>query len=157
MPARYPPQFGLGRSALPDFIAKSITPQGSAGELWRKILSRIPTAFGRLVFVASLRDEVTGRYYHSELSALLGREEADRALRHSHQQVFSQWLVFNLADQKSDLDEYLDGKVISALSYRELPPPSAREVEKQLYLTDLETLLELMRCDRGAASWTQAR
>jgi len=121
--------------------------------LWRKTLSRIPTAFGRLVFVSSLRDIHTGRYFHDELSALLGIDEADRALRHSHHQVFSHWLVFSLADQKSDLDEYLNADRITALRYRDLPPATARDVEVQLYLTDLETVLELVRCERGGAFW----
>jgi len=138
---------------LPELLTKATTPHGTAGELWRKILSRIPTAFGRLVYVASLRDPQTGRYYHSELSSLLGTDEADRTLRHGHHQVFSQWLVFSLADQKSDLDEYLDAEKMSALRYRELPPSTARDVEIQMYLTDLETLLELMRCERGGAFW----
>jgi hypothetical protein len=134
-------------------MTKSTTPQSSAGELWRRILAHIPTAFGRLVYVASLRNGATGRYHHGELSAMLGEDDADRALRHSHHQVFTQWLVFSLADQKADLDEYLDVTTVTALRYRELPPVTAREVEKQLYLTDLETLLELMRCERGGAFW----
>lgn len=143
------------RSALPDFITKSTTPQSSAGELWRRILGRIPTAFGRLVYVASLRDSASGRYYHGDLSSLLGAEDCDRTLRHSHHQVFSQWLVFSLAEQKSDLDEYLDETAVSGFQYCDLPPVTARAVEKQLYLTDLETLLELRRCESGGVFWTR--
>jgi hypothetical protein len=147
----------IRETALPDLITKSTTVQGVAGELWRKTLARIPTAFGRLVFVASLRNPVTGRYHHEEIDSLLGPADAEKTLRHSHHQVFSQWLVFSLADQKADLDEYLQEKPLNSLRYQELPPPTAREVETQLYLTDLETLLELIRCERSVAFSIPAR
>jgi len=80
-------------------------------------------------------------------------DETDRTLRNSHQQVFQQWISSHLAEQKSDLDEYLrtTGGPRYALPYRNLAPASARDVERQLYLTDLETLLELLRFEHGAA------
>ena len=83
-----------------------------------------------------------------------GAEEADRTLRHSHYQVFSQWLTFSLAEQKEDLDEFLgETATRERLSaYRNLPPDRAHEVERQLYLTDLETLLELLDVERSGAS-----
>jgi len=104
--------------------------------------------------MASLRDAVTGRYAHQDLVRILGVEDADRTLRHSHHQVFSQWLGFGLREQKEDLDEYLRvaGGPGYALPYRHLAPATARDVERQLYLTDLETLLELLKFERAAAS-----
>jgi len=65
--------------------------------------------------------------------------------------VFSQWLGFSLAEQKSDLDEYLQvaGSPRYAVHYRNLVPATARDVERQLYLTDLETLLELLKFEHG--------
>jgi hypothetical protein len=44
------------------------------------------------------------------------------------------------------------GNPLHSLRYRHLTPPTAREVERQLYLTDLETLLELSRFEPGGAS-----
>ncbi len=118
-------------------------------ELWRrKTLEEIPSLFGRLVYLASLRDGGTNHYVHASLTPLLGPEGADRMLCHSHHQVFSEWIGFSLAQQKADLDEYVriagDRKHVLR-QYRNLVPPRAREVERQLYLTDLETLFELMR------------
>lgn len=125
-----------------------------AAEIWRRTLSQIPTLFGRLVFLASLRDAETGRYCHESLVNLSTTDDADRTLRSSHQQVFQQWISAGLAEQKSDLDEYLEtaGGPRYALPYRNLVPAGAREVERQLYLTDLETLLELLRYENVAAS-----
>jgi len=123
--------------------------------MWRNALRQIPTVFGRLVFLASLRNTETGRYVHPGLTQMLGAEEADRALCHSHHQVFSQWIASSLEEQKADLDEYLrmaGNEPDLFRRFRHLPPTTVREVERQLYLTDLETLLELRRF-AGDAFW----
>ena len=137
---------------MPDFTARAESVSGSAADLWRKTLSRIPTYFGRLVLVASLRDPLTGRYSHSPLNQLVGGEVTDRTLCHSHHEIFSEWLGFTLARQKADLDDYLAASQASLelAPYRDLVPHSAHKVERQLYLTDLETLLELCRFERAA-------
>ena len=121
--------------------------------MWRRTLSRISTHFGRLVFLASLRDSATGRYCHADLLRMLGSEDADRTLCRSHHQVFAEWLGFSLAEQKSDLDEYLQtpGNSRYATHYRHLVPPTALDVERQLYLTDLETLMGLLEVEQAAA------
>jgi hypothetical protein len=123
-------------------------------ELWQKTLLEISTVFGRLVYLASLRDAATNRYAHASLSALLAPEEVDRTLCHSHHQIFSQWIGFSLSEQKADLDLYIrdagGGKYLLQ-QYGCLIPPTAREVERQLYLTDLETLVELLRYGAGGA------
>ena len=121
-------------------------------ESWRLAVSQVPTLFGRLVFLASLLDPQTNRYSHPATEDL-PPEDADRLLRNSHQQVFQQWISSRLADQKADLDEYLSTAQgpRHALPYRNLAPATAREVERQLYLTDLETLLELLQYDQNGA------
>ena len=134
-------------------LAKPEGTRGPAAELWRKTLSRIPTHFGRLVFLSSLRDALTGRYSHAPLSEIVGREITDRTLCHSHHEIFSEWLGFTLAQQKADLDEYLGtaSSPSDMAQYRDIAPATAHLVERQLYLTDLETLLELRRFERGGA------
>jgi len=135
-----------------DFSARPEATRGPAAELWRKTLSRIPTQFGRLVFLSSLRDPLTGRYSHPPLSQIVGGEITDRTLCHSHHQVFSQWLGFTLAQQKADLDEYLvaSRSPLDLVPYRDIVPATAHQVERQLYLADLETLLELLRLEHVA-------
>jgi hypothetical protein len=136
-----------GNIAVLDVISNSRSAREPGVDLWRRTLSQIPTVFGRLVYLASLRDAVTKRYVHPSLTHLLGTEDADRTICHSHHQVFSQWIGFSLAEQKADLDEYMGGAGWKLLvqQYRNLVPLTARDVERQLYLTDLETLVELMR------------
>jgi hypothetical protein len=124
------------------------------------MLDAIPTLFGRLVYLASLRDSTSGYYCETSLVPVLGTEGVDRAIRHSHHQVFSQWLSYSLAEQKEDLDDFLrtlghiPGQPINwsaAIPYRTLIPPAARDVEKQLYLADLETLMELLTAEHARA------
>jgi hypothetical protein len=83
---------------------------------------------------------------------MLGSGETDRILCRSHHQVFSEWLGFSLAEQKSDLDEYLrePGNSRYAVHYRNLAPPTAHDVERQLYFTDLETLMGLLEVEQAA-------
>jgi hypothetical protein len=135
--------------------------RGAAADLWRNTLAQIPSIFGRLVYLCSLRDANTGVYQHYGLSQVFGDQAADEALRQSHQQVFREWLRFSLEQQKADLDLYLasvEGNRRTILEtwvrlapYRNLVPSATREVERQLYLRDLETILELLKGEYGVA------
>jgi hypothetical protein len=130
-------------------------------DLWRNTLSQIPAVFGRLVYLSSLRDPNTGRYQHHGMSLVFGEDEARKALRKSHQQVFTEWLSFNLEQQHADLQLYLsdlyeDKRTVleswrQLEPYKNLHPKSAKSVEKQLYLSDLTVLLDLLRNEFGAA------
>ena len=139
--------------SVAEYLANSQSARTPAAVLWRRTLSQVPTVFGRLAFLASLRNSTTGRYCHEDLLYVLGAEETDRALCNSHHQVFSEWLKFSLSEQKEDLEDYLNaaGGSRQAMDYHHLVPPTARDVERQLYLTDLETLLELLKYEHGDA------
>lgn len=135
--------------------------RGAAADLWRHTLSKIPSVFGRLVYLSSLRDPNTGRYQHYGLAQMFGEEQADRTLRASHEQAFQQWLSFTLQQQRADLEMYLaglNGNLRTILEtwtrvapYRSLAPTSVREVERRLYVADLETILELLKNECGVA------
>jgi hypothetical protein len=133
--------------------AASQTARQPVADMWRRILSEIPTRFGQLVFISGLRDAGSGRYSHPAVAAVMDAEDTDRLLRNNHQRLFQQWLGFSLLEQQADLGEYLSaaGRPRHAIPYRHLVPPTARDVERQLYLTDLETLLELLRHGTGGA------
>jgi hypothetical protein len=117
----------------------------------QRILSQIPTTFGCLVYLASLRDKVAGRYSHTIFQGVLDADEADRALCNAHHQVFFRWLTFGLEEQMKDLGDYLqaNGPSEAILRYADLMPSTSRDVERQLFLTDLETILELMQHGPG--------
>jgi hypothetical protein len=134
---------------------RGVLERGAAADLWRRTLSQIPSIFGRLVYLCSLRDPNTGQYEHYGLAQAFGEEEADQVLRSSHEQAFSDWLCQNLEQQQADLDLYLSGlngnragivETWARLApYRHLVPSTARELERDLYLSDLEALLALLK------------
>ena len=134
--------------------------RGALAGLWRDTLSQIPTLFGRLAYFASLRNPNTGMYEHHGMAALFGKEEAQRALAESHLETFAAWLNTSLEDQKSQLDEYLStlgedkAKVVATWwglkYYRNLIPAGASDAETQLYLADLEALLDVLKLECGA-------
>ena len=102
--------------------------------------------------MSGLRD-IAGIYSHPTLNEWVGQSEADRTLCHCHHQVFRQWIGCTLAEQKADLDQYLVSSrdEIDLVFCRGLIPQAVHEVERLLYLTDLEMLLELLRLERGGA------
>lgn len=135
--------------------------QEPAGDLWRHTLARIPTLFGRVLYLASLRNPATGAYEHSALGQMVGEEDAHETLRRSHARVFQDWLCLNLEQQKADLQEYLaEAPNPTALlagwtdspKYTEWAPSTAQDVERRLFAGDLETLCVLLRREYGAAS-----
>lgn len=129
--------------------------RSAAADVWRNTLSQIPSVFGRLVYLASLRNLNSGRYEHHGLALLFGEEEANRALKKSHTKVFAQWLAFSVEQQKADLDLYISGLAedrrtiietwLKLAPYQALVPTTVRGVERKLYLSDLTALMELLR------------
>ena len=125
-------------------------------------MGRIPTSFGRLVYLASLRDQTTDRYMHHGLSQVFGQEESDRTLRQSHEQTFADWLCFDLERQKDDLDRYLSGFHLEKRSvlatwirlapYRNLTPTTIQDPERRVYLADIEAALELLSKENAAGA-----
>lgn len=133
-----------------------------ADDLWRRTLSQILTRYGRLVYLASLRNADTGLYEHHGLALSFGREEADRAIRTSHRKSFADWLELHLEDQKADLDQYLRDlgtelkplveTWLRVLPHRALPPADAGLPERRLFEADFAALLELLKTETGAAA-----
>jgi hypothetical protein len=79
-------------------------------------LAAIPSDFGRLYYVSSLKDSSTGRYEHDGLMSLYSDNAVQAALSHCHEELFSRILETPLQDQERDLhtclgaagDEYWD-------------------------------------------------
>jgi len=136
--------------------------RSAAADLWRNTISQIPTVFGRLVYLASLRNTNSGSYEHHGLALVFGEDEANKALKNSHAAVFAEWLSFNIEQQMADLNLYLSGLVedkrvvietwLRLTPYRNLLPASIRGVERRLYLADFTALLELLKGALGVAA-----
>lgn len=124
-------------------------------ESWRRTLEGIPMLIGKLAYLASLRTGEAAGYQHYGLAQRLGEDGTHTMLGNSHVQVFREWLGLNLTQQKQDVGRYLfegqgDGGSLLA-SWIALEPWAAwfprdsRDVERELYRTDMIMLLELLR------------
>ena len=132
----------------------------AASDLWRNTLSQIPSVFGRLMFLSSLRNLNSGRYEHHGLALVFGSYEASKALKKSHREAFAEWLSYDIEEQKADLDLYLSEqpdhkrtilKTWEKLEpYRNILPSSVKDVERKLYLADLRAILNLLKNASGA-------
>jgi hypothetical protein len=133
-----------------------------AEDLWRNTLSQIETSFGRLVYLSSLRDPNTGAYEHFGLSQIFGEAESQRTLRASHGVVFAEWLELSLEAKKRDLDDYLsslgrDPRSVIATwlrisPHRNLMPLDVLLAERELFLSEVRMLLELLKREHDVAS-----
>jgi len=133
-----------------------------SAELWSRTLLQIPSAFGRMVYLASLRDPNSGQYQHFGFSQRFSEREADKTIRRSHNNIFMDWLCFSLEQQRIDLEKYLDSlsedrRTILA-NWLEWPPfmnwipAQSRPADRELFRSDLEIVLELIRQDSGGAA-----
>jgi hypothetical protein len=131
-------------------------------ESWNRTLHSIPTVFGRLAWLASLRNQNSGAYEHFGMAQRSSAADVDRIVRDSHLQTFQQWLGFTLEEQKQELSGYFDdlgmdrrevlSNWLSLNPYLGWVPPGSRDVERTLFLSDLGLVLESFRSDYGVAA-----
>jgi hypothetical protein len=130
--------------------ARTIEPGAAAG-LWRVTLSQIPSLFGKLWYLSSLRNPHTGRYEHYGLAARYGEEQAHQAILDSHAMTFSTWLARSVEEKKQDAELFLSGETgdrrevirnwLISPPYARLAPAAARSSEIQLCELDFQSVL----------------
>ncbi len=81
--------FRQNRSVIEDFTSRT--------------LAVIPSEFGRLYYVSSLRDPDTGRYSHDGLMEVYSENSVQAALTQCHEELFSRILETPLKEQERDL------------------------------------------------------
>jgi hypothetical protein len=141
---------------------KSLLERNAKEDLWLHTLSQIPTQFGKLQYLASLRDPNTGAYEHHGLALVFGEKEAAKAMRQNHKRIFAEWLIMDLASQEADLAEFLagiGGAMTDILSvwdvvepWKQYVPAGVMASEKALYTADLKALVNLLKTRYGVAA-----
>lgn len=132
-----------------------------ADELWLREVSRIPTSYGRLVYLAGLLNPDTGRYEHYGASAN-DMGNANRSLKKIHEISFREWVGFPLERKMADVQAYIAalgldhaGLIDSWLRltpYKNLVPASIQGPERKKHVSDFEAILGLLKNVYGVAS-----
>jgi hypothetical protein len=130
------------------------TVQQIVDNLYQHTLSAVPSHFGKLVYLASLRDENSAQYRHYGLEKLHHREECHLALLQSHRLLFYEWMRLTLAEQREDLLLYVHDlgedpptvlKTWRKLEpFRQYMPAETGHGDRELFLSDLRILVDLL-------------
>jgi hypothetical protein len=129
--------------------------RNASSDLSKHTLAAIPSLFGQLAYLASLRNPKSGRYEHYGFAMVFGEKDMEKALRTSHQKLFQDWLSYNMEQQKADLDTYFSnaiGEPEARVDYwlenplsKDLFPQNSRPAERQLFTADLLALLWIFK------------
>jgi len=148
---------------MPRFKPKGVLERSALADLWKNTLSRIPSTYGRLTYLASLRDANSGVYRHHGLASLFGRDQSAQALRKSHELAFQEWLELDLEGKSADLKGYIaeledpPGVVLQHLAHSAPSefqlPDNAGAAERRLFQRDFRTAVELLTREL-AAGWS---
>ena len=76
-------------------------------DVLRALRVSLPNDLSRLIFLAILRDNNSGHYYHPEVAQRFSVEVADRAMLACHHQIYERVVALPLEDLTDQLDAYM--------------------------------------------------
>ena len=143
-------------------LTKTLREIASSEDVWARDLAHITTSYGRLVYLAALRNPDTGRYEHFGATSS-ARLHANRTLKQVHEEIFTEWVSHPLERKKADIEMYIAGiegvdhaGLIDAwlrlTPYKNLVPASIQGPERQKHVSDFEAILGLRRNVYGVSS-----
>ncbi len=123
-------------------------------------LAAIPSDYGRLLYLALLRDLASGRYQHEGLAAIYPEEAVQQALAYCHKELFARILETPLEQQEWDLRACLGNlqgefwEVVRRCQelefYSVLAPFGVPAYLRDLFCSNLRTLLGLFAEERAS-------
>ncbi len=147
------------------FIERNIATETDGSDaVWIRDYSKIETFYGRLVYLAGLRNPDNGRYEHFACSpGTPSSLAASRHLKRIHENIFREWIGLSLERKKSDIESYiaivdqndrreLVDHWLRVRPYLHLVPAAVQGPERQRHISDFEAILGLLRNLYGVAS-----
>ena len=123
-----------------------------------RTLAVIPSDFGRLYYVSSLKDCGTGRYLHEGLVDMYSEDSVQEALEQCHEELFARILETPLPEQERDLRMCLDasgGRFWTLVdtwsevkSLQDMCPEGLPLYLKDLFCSNLSVLLAIFSAQR---------
>ncbi len=76
-------------------------------DILRALGASLSNDLSRLIFLATLRDNNSGHYYHPEIARRFSEKIADRAMLACHRKIYEQVVALTLEDLTDQLDAYM--------------------------------------------------
>ncbi len=101
-----------GADAIPLDVLKKVYAEESrdgevAADILRALSVSLPNELSRLIFLATLRDNNSGHYFHPDLARRFSERIADRAMLACHQRIYKQVVALSIEDLTDQLDWYV--------------------------------------------------
>ena len=142
--------------SVPETDVTSSARSGITENFAREVgLDTLPNDLTRMLYLASLRDCNSGRYFHPNLSSRIGVDGADRALCACHDEVFRRLLTTPISGCVLQLEEYMHYtraerntllKTWASLqAYRATVPVVALPLSSELFSLNIEIALTILK------------
>jgi hypothetical protein len=133
------------------------TYQQTLFDLTANYLEPLPSCYSRLAYLYGLFHSPSGKYVHEPLAVVYGAANVHVVIAKCHEEVFERLLEMPLNAQGEELRIYLSslsgtaGKdsVICVQNAKKWVPPRAPGYLTELYCSNLDVLLELLRDDKS--------
>ena len=139
----------------PDAVANPQEVERLLRDFEGRTLAKLGGHFGKLVYLASLRDYNTGRYHHYGLETRYTPEVIDVALRQCHVRIFEDLVALSLQEQTEDLLDFFESlkedraRLVNVWkrlkSYQVLPPEDCHPLARGLFDKNIEIMLQILR------------
>ncbi len=145
-------------------VAKAVPAQvqEACEDLKNRTLVSLPGAFGRLIYVASMRDYNTGQYYHEGLANRFSVAVAEEALTKCHREAFHLLVRSPLAQLVSELERYIGSTPAEAdqlldtwerlQPYRVAVPAQSTPVLAEFFTSNVKIALAILKHRRSKNS-----
>jgi hypothetical protein len=123
-------------------------------DVLRALRASLPNDLSRLIFLAILRDNNSGHYYHPEVARRFTVEVADRAMLACHRQIYEQVVALPLEDLTDQLDVYMANVPASKerlieswtklRAYRATIPMDADPISTEIFFMKVEVAVAIL-------------
>ncbi len=146
-------------------MLEKVTPvqvEEACEDLKDRTLVSLPGHFGRLIYLASMRDYNTGQYYHDGLAKRFSEEAAAEALARCHREAFQLLLGCPLEEMVGELERYVLATPAEAdqlldtwerlQPYRVAVPAQSSPVLAEFFTSNIKIALAILKHRRSKNS-----